>query len=155
MVKEKKLKNKRFKREFLNRGVFLLPNLFTTSAMVFGFLSIHFSITNRFDLAAAFIFMAAILDALDGRVARMTGTQSDFGAQFDSLSDMVSFGVSPAVLVYAWNLSELGNFGVMAAFVFSLAVAIRLARFNVTSSLSNSFDFQGLPSPAAASCAKF
>ena len=136
------------KRTFFNRGVYLLPNLFTTLAMAFGFLSIYFAIDGRFEQAGMFIFIAGILDALDGRVARMTNTQTEFGAELDSLSDMVSFGVAPAILAYSWNLNEYGKFGAMITFIYALCVAVRLARFNVTQ--TSGHNFVGLPSPAAA-----
>lgn len=143
----KKQKN----RSFFNRGVYLLPNLFTTVALAFGFLCINASMNGRYAQASIYIVLAAIMDALDGRVARLTGTQSEFGAQFDSLSDMVSFGVAPAILAYSWSLNEYGKFGIMVAFCYALSVAIRLARFNVSSSKpKTSFSFEGLPSPASA-----
>jgi CDP-diacylglycerol--serine O-phosphatidyltransferase len=130
------------------RGVYLLPNLLTTAALFAGFYSIVSAMKGHFDTAAIAIFIALIADGLDGRVARMTNTQTDFGAQYDSLSDMVAFGVAPALVIYSWSLSTLGKLGWLAAFLFTAGVALRLARFNTQ--LSDKRYFQGLPCPAAA-----
>lgn len=133
-----------------SRSIYLLPNLFTTAALFSGFYSIIASLNARYEIAAIAIFIAMIFDSLDGRVARLTHTQSPFGAEYDSLSDMVSFGVAPALLIYESTLKSLGKFGWAAAFIFCAAAALRLARFNTNSSVIDKKFFQGLPSPAAA-----
>ena len=139
------------------RGIYLLPNLFTTGAMFAGFYAIIASIGGRYSEAALAVFIAAILDGLDGRVARLTGTQSDFGVQYDSLSDLVSFGVAPALVMYTWSLSSLtaygaswGKVGWAAAFIYAACAAMRLARFNTQVGVADKRYFQGLASPAAA-----
>lgn len=132
------------------KGIYVLPNLFTLAALFGGFYSIVMAINGRFDLAAVGVFCAMVLDSLDGRVARMTNTQSAFGEQMDSLSDMVSFGAAPAVISYVWALKELGRWGWFAAFVYCACAALRLARFNVNTAVVDKRYFQGLPSPAAA-----
>ena len=132
------------------RGIYLLPNAFTTAALFCGFYAIVMGMDNKFDLAAIAIFVAMVLDSLDGRVARMTNTQSEFGAQYDSLSDMVSFGAAPALVAYAWSLHDLGRWGWLAAFVYCAGAALRLARFNTNIAVVDKRYFQGLPSPAAA-----
>ncbi len=133
-----------------SRGIYLLPSILTTFGMFAGFYSIIASINSDFTLAAISIMVAMLWDALDGRVARLTNTQSDFGAQYDSLADLVSFGVAPALLVYEWSLSDLGRIGWLAAFIFLACAALRLARFNTQVGASDKRYFQGLPSPAAA-----
>ena len=133
-----------------SRGIYLLPSILTTFGMFDGFYSIIASINGDFTLAAISIMVAMLWDALDGRVARLTNTQSDFGAQYDSLDDLVSFGVAPALLVYEWSLSDLGRIGWLAAFIFLACAALRLARFNTQVGASDKRYFQGLPSPAAA-----
>ena len=133
-----------------NRGIYLLPSILTTFGMFAGFYSIIASINGDFTLAAISIMVAMLWDALDGRVARLTNTQSDFGAQYDSLADLVSFGVAPALLVYEWSLSDMGRVGWLAAFIFLACAALRLARFNTQVGVSDKRYFQGLPSPAAA-----
>jgi CDP-diacylglycerol--serine O-phosphatidyltransferase len=132
------------------KGIYILPNLFTLAALFGGFYAIVMSINGRFDMAAVGIFCAMVLDSLDGRVARMTNTQSAFGEQMDSLSDMVSFGAAPAIIAYVWALQGLGRWGWIAAFVYCACAALRLARFNVNTSVVDKRYFQGLPSPAAA-----
>lgn len=132
------------------RGIYLLPNLFTTSALFCGFYAVVSSINDKFEVAAIAIFIAMILDGVDGRVARLTNTQSDFGAEFDSLADMVSFGLAPALVVYLWALSSFGKIGWVVAFVYVACAALRLARFNTQASTSDKNYFQGLASPAAA-----
>ena len=132
------------------RSIYLLPNLFTTGALFAGFFAIVQAMNNKFEVAAVAIFIAMILDGLDGRVARMTHTQSEFGAEYDSLSDMVSFGVAPALVVYEWALKGLGKWGWFAAFIYCCATALRLARFNTNIDVVDKRYFQGLPSPAAA-----
>lgn len=132
----------------LQRGIYLLPNLLTTAALFAGFYAVVAAMKGLFDTAAIAIFVAMVADGLDGRVARLTNTQSAFGAQYDSLSDMVAFGVAPALVVYSWSLSTLGKIGWLAAFLHAAATALRLARFNTQ--VSDKSYFQGLPSPAAA-----
>jgi CDP-diacylglycerol--serine O-phosphatidyltransferase len=132
------------------KGIYILPNLFTLAALFGGFYAVVMAMNNRFDLAAAGVFSAMVLDSLDGRVARMTNTQSAFGEQMDSLSDMVSFGAAPALIAYEWSLQGLGRWGWIAAFVYCACAALRLARFNVNTGVVDKRWFQGLPSPAAA-----
>src|SRR3954463_15187579 len=131
-------------------GIYLLPNLFTTAALFAGFYAIVQAMNQRFDQAAVAIFIAMVLDGLDGRVARLTRTQSAFGAEYDSLSDMVCFGAAPALIMYEWALKSLGRLGWIAAFVYCAAAALRLARFNTNIDVVDKRFFQGLPSPAAA-----
>ncbi len=132
------------------KGIYILPNLFTLAALFGGFYAIVMAMNGRFDQAAIGIFAAMVLDSLDGRVARMTNTQSAFGEQMDSLSDMVSFGAAPALIAYIWALTSLGRWGWIGAFVYCACVALRLARFNVNTAVVDKRFFQGLPSPAAA-----
>jgi CDP-diacylglycerol--serine O-phosphatidyltransferase len=132
------------------RGIYLLPNAFTTAALFAGFYAIVMAMNQRFDHACWAVFIAMILDGLDGRVARLTNTQSEFGAQYDSLSDMVSFGAAPALVIYEWSLRGLGKLGWIAAFVYCAGAALRLARFNTNIEVVDKRFFQGLPSPAAA-----
>jgi CDP-diacylglycerol---serine O-phosphatidyltransferase len=132
------------------RGIYLLPNLFTTAALFCGFYAITAAINARYEIAAGMIFVAMVLDGMDGRVARLTNTQSEFGAQYDSMADMVSFGAAPAVVMYVWLLASLGKLGWFAAFVHAAGGALRLARFNAQLATADKRYFQGLPSPAAA-----
>lgn len=132
------------------RGIYLLPNLFTTAALFCGFYAIVSSINGKFETAAIAIFVAMVLDGIDGRVARLTNTESDFGAEFDSLADMISFGLAPALIIYLWSLSSLGKVGWVVSFVYVACAALRLARFNTQASHSDKNYFQGLASPAAA-----
>ncbi len=132
------------------KGIYVLPNLFTLAALFGGFYAIVMAMNGRFDQAAIGVFCAMVLDSLDGRVARMTNTQSTFGEQMDSLSDMVSFGAAPALIIYEWALKGLGKLGWVAAFVYCACAALRLARFNTNLSVVDKRFFQGLPSPAAA-----
>jgi CDP-diacylglycerol---serine O-phosphatidyltransferase len=132
------------------KGIYILPNLFTLAALFAGFYAIVMAMNGKFELAAIGIFSAAVLDSLDGRVARMTNTQSAFGEQMDSLSDMVSFGAAPALIIYEWALKGLGKLGWIAAFVYCAGAALRLARFNTNIGVVDKRFFQGLPSPAAA-----
>lgn len=132
------------------RGIYLLPNLFTTAALFGGFFAILAAMNGRFEHAALAIFVSMILDGLDGRVARMTNTQSNFGAEYDSLSDMVSFGLAPSLVVYQWALTDIGKAGWLAAFVYTAGTALRLARFNTQIGIADKRYFQGLPSPSAA-----
>jgi CDP-diacylglycerol--serine O-phosphatidyltransferase len=133
-----------------HRGIYLLPNLFTAAALFAGFYAVVAAMNQRFEAAAVAIFLAMVLDSLDGRVARATQTQTAFGAEFDSLADMVSFGVAPALVAYAWALSGLGKLGWVAAFLYTAMAALRLARFNTQLGVADKRYFQGLPSPAAA-----
>lgn len=132
------------------RSIYLLPNLFTTGALFAGFYAIVQAMNSKFEFAAVAIFIAMVLDGLDGRVARLTHTQSEFGAEYDSLSDMVSFGVAPSLLVYEWAFRDLGKVGWFAAFIYCASAALRLARFNTNIDIVDKRYFQGLPSPAAA-----
>lgn len=134
-----------------DRGIYLLPNLFTTGALFAGFYAVVQAMNGRFEYAAVAIFIAMVLDGLDGRVARMTHTQSAFGAEYDSLADMVSFGVAPALIIYEFALQDMGKFGWIAAFVYCAGAALRLARFNTQiETVTDKRFFQGLPSPSAA-----
>jgi CDP-diacylglycerol--serine O-phosphatidyltransferase len=157
--------NKLFiKTRFARRGIYWLPNLFTIIALFAGFYAIVQAMSGRFELAAIAIFVAMVFDGLDGRVARLTHTQSAFGAELDSLSDMVSFGVAPALVVYVWALKDFASIknvtvlgpwlstrlGWIAAFIYCACAALRLARFNTTLDVADKRFFQGLPSPAAA-----
>jgi CDP-diacylglycerol--serine O-phosphatidyltransferase len=132
------------------KGIYVLPNLFTLAALFGGFYSIVMAMNGRFEQAAIGVFCAMVLDSLDGRVARMTNTQSAFGEQMDSLADMVSFGAAPALIAYVWALTGIGRWGWIAAFVYCACAALRLARFNVNTAVVDKRFFQGLPSPAAA-----
>lgn len=137
------------------RAIYLLPNLFTTAAMFAGFFAIISAMSGRFAVAAVAIIVAGILDGLDGRIARMTNTQSDFGKEYDSMSDLVSFGIAPALVMYVWALEGLGGWfwskiGWLAAFFYAVAAAMRLARFNTQAGTSDRRYFVGLSSPAAA-----
>lgn len=132
------------------KGIYILPNLFTTAALFAGFYAIVQAMNGLFEQAAVAIFIAMVLDGLDGRVARLTRTQSAFGAEYDSLSDMVSFGAAPALIMYEWALKGMGKLGWMAAFIYCAGAALRLARFNTNIGSVDKRYFQGLPSPAAA-----
>lgn len=139
------------------RGFYLIPNLLTTGGLFAGFFAIVAAIDGNFGAAAWGIIVAIVLDGLDGRVARMTSTESDFGKEFDSLADMVSFGVAPAIITYQWGVSRLAEYGAiwgrlgwLATFLFAVAAAFRLARFNTTTTIIEKRFFQGLPSPSAA-----
>ena len=134
----------------VKRGVYLLPNVLTTFGLFSGFFAIILTTKGEYSGAAIAIFMAMLWDGLDGRVARLTNTQSEFGAQYDSMADMLSFGVAPALLVYFWQFADLGKIGWLAAFVYTTASALRLARFNTQIGIEDKRYFQGLPSPAAA-----
>ncbi|HSF22198.1 MAG TPA: CDP-diacylglycerol--serine O-phosphatidyltransferase [Burkholderiales bacterium] len=152
------------KSRFARRGIYWLPNLFTTVALFAGFYSIVQAMSGRFEQAAMAIFIAMVFDGLDGRVARLTRTQSAFGAEYDSLADMVSFGVAPALVVYVWALKDFASMqtltwlgpwlttklGWIAAFIYCACAALRLARFNTTLDIADKRFFQGLPSPSAA-----
>lgn len=133
-----------------NRGIYLLPNLFTTAALFSGFFAILAAVDGHFEKAAIAIFVAMLLDGLDGRVARMTHTETDFGGEYDSLSDMVAFGLAPGLVMYLWTLQSLGKLGWFAAFVYVAGAALRLARFNTQIETADKRYFTGLPSPSAA-----
>lgn len=137
-------------RKVRHRGVYLLPNLFTTANLFAGFYSVINAINGNFYVAAATIFVAMVLDSLDGRVARLTNTQSAFGAEYDSLSDMIAFGMAPAILAFEWALGSLGKVGWMVAFIYVAGAALRLARFNTQIGKADKRYFTGLASPAAA-----
>jgi CDP-diacylglycerol---serine O-phosphatidyltransferase len=139
------------RRESLRKGVYILPNLFTTGTLFAGFYGIVSTMNGDYFLAAWFILVASIFDALDGKVARLTGTTSKFGVEYDSLADLVAFGVAPGLLMYAWALKPFGKLGWLAAFLYVVCGALRLARFNVQVSTVESKRFVGLPIPAAAS----
>lgn len=139
-----------FNPEVKRRGIYVLPNLFTTAALFAGFFAIVQAMQGDFERAAVAIFIAMVLDGLDGRVARLTHTQSAFGAEYDSLSDMVSFGAAPSLVMYEWALKDMGRLGWIAAFIYCAGAALRLARFNTTLEVMDKRFFQGLPSPAAA-----
>lgn len=141
------------------KGIYLLPNLITTAALFGGFYGIVAAMNDRFEQAAIAIFIAMILDGLDGRVARLTNTQTQFGAEYDSLADMVSFGLAPSLIIYEWALSSMGDLGWqwgkiawMVAFIYTASAALRLARFNTQVGTTDKRYFLGLPSPAAAAC---
>jgi CDP-diacylglycerol--serine O-phosphatidyltransferase len=139
------------RRTRVRRGVALLPSMFTMGNMFCGYACIVFSLRGDFETAAPFIGIAIVLDMLDGRVARMTGSTSEFGVEFDSLADVISFGIAPAVMAYAWGLSPLGRLGMFSGFLFVSAAALRLARFNIqTATGGDKRYFVGMPSPAAA-----
>ncbi|WP_407276441.1 CDP-diacylglycerol--serine O-phosphatidyltransferase [Halothiobacillus sp. DCM-1] len=133
------------------KAIYLLPNLFTTAALFAGFYAILRAIAGDFEMAAMAVFIAMVLDGLDGRIARLTHTQSEFGVQYDSLSDVISFGLAPAIVMYQWSLQGIGDrWGLLGAFVFATAAAVRLARFNVQVETVDKRYFVGLASPAAA-----
>ncbi len=136
--------------EFRRRGIYILPNLFTTAALFSGFYAIVQAMNGRFEFSAIAIFVAMVFDGLDGRIARLTHTQSAFGAEYDSLSDMVSFGAAPSLVIYEWALKDLDKLGWVAAFIYCAGAALRLARFNTNLDVVDKRYFQGLPSPAAA-----
>lgn len=140
-----------------SKGIYLLPNLFTTAAMFAGFYAVVAAIDGKYDASAIAVFIAIVLDGLDGRVARKTGTVTDFGKEYDSLSDMVSFGLAPALVIYQWGVEKLTEYGVawgrlgwLAAFFYAVAAALRLARFNARYSVADKRYFEGLPSPSGA-----
>ncbi len=132
------------------RGIYLLPNLFTTAALFAGFYAIVSAMNGHYEPSAIAIYVAMVLDGMDGRIARLTNTQSDFGAEYDSLADMISFGLAPALVVYEWSLSTMGKLGWLAAFLYTAAAALRLARFNTQVGIADKRYFQGLASPSAA-----
>lgn len=143
-------KGKTINQDNMKKGIYLLPNLFTTASMFCGFYAVIASMNGDFARAAVAIMIACVLDGLDGKIARFTNTTSKFGTEYDSLSDLIAFGVAPAVLAYAWALSPYGRYGWLAAFLFVACGALRLARFNIQIGVINSKVFNGLPIPAAA-----
>ncbi|HPQ44372.1 MAG TPA: CDP-diacylglycerol--serine O-phosphatidyltransferase [Syntrophales bacterium] len=143
-------RNPKINRDNMKKGIYILPNLFTTASLFFGFYSIIASIGGDFSKAAVAIIISCILDGLDGKIARVTNTASKFGAEYDSLSDLVAFGMAPAVLAYSWALISFGRYGWLAAFLFVVCGALRLARFNVQIGIMDSKVFNGLAIPAAA-----
>ncbi len=143
------------KARLRRRGIYLLPNLFTTAALFAGFYAIVQAMNGNFEYSAIAVFIAMVLDGLDGRVARLTGTQSEFGAEYDSLSDMLAFGVAPALICFSWALSQLGKLGWTAAFIYVACAALRLARFNVQLGSTDKRFFVGLASPSAAGLVVF
>jgi CDP-diacylglycerol--serine O-phosphatidyltransferase len=145
------MKSTQERRDNLRKGVYLLPNLVTTGSLFAGFYGIVASMNGNYDVAAWFILISAVFDTLDGKVARLTNTTSQFGVEYDSLADLVSFGVAPAVLMYTWALQPFGKLGWLAAFLYVVCGALRLARFNVQVETVESKNFVGLPIPAAAS----
>jgi CDP-diacylglycerol--serine O-phosphatidyltransferase len=132
------------------RSIYLLPNAFTTANLFAGFYAVVQAMNGRFEIAAIAIFLAMVFDGMDGRVARLTNTQSAFGEQYDSMSDMTSFGIAPALVMYVWALQDIGRWGWLAAFIYVVGAALRLARFNTNIGVVDKRFFQGLPSPAAA-----
>lgn len=143
-------KERRFYKDRMKKGIFILPNLITTLGLFAGFSAIVSAMNGRYEMAAILVFVAAALDAVDGRIARLTKTTSKFGAEYDSLSDLVAFGVAPAILIYMWSLSSYGKWGWLVAFLYVVCGALRLARFNVQIGLIESRVFNGLPIPGAA-----
>lgn len=144
------MRKRYFKQKKRRKGIYLIPNLLTSASLYFGFLAVLASFSGRFSRAAMFILISAVLDALDGRIARLTNSTSKFGLEYDSLSDLVAFGVAPGILMYQWLLQEMGRLGATSAFIFVLAGALRLARFNTQTGPSNKDFFTGLPIPGAA-----
>jgi len=138
-------------RDGMKKGIYVLPNLFTTASLLCGFYSVVVSMHGQFETAAWAIMAALVLDGLDGRIASMTNTTSKFGAEYDSLADLVAFGVGPSILAYNWALSSFGKWGWLAAFLFVTCGALRLARFNIQIGIIESKVFNGLPIPGAAS----
>ncbi|MCL2669175.1 MAG: CDP-diacylglycerol--serine O-phosphatidyltransferase [Syntrophaceae bacterium] len=139
-----------FRRDRMKKGIYLLPNLFTTANLFCGFYAVIAAMKGLYEIAAIAVLIAVVLDSLDGRIARMTQTTSRFGAEYDSLCDLVAFGVAPALLVYSWSLSSYGKWGWLAAFLFVVCGALRLARFNVQIRTIDSRFFNGLPIPGGA-----
>jgi CDP-diacylglycerol--serine O-phosphatidyltransferase len=137
-------------RRPLRRGVYLLPSLFTMGNLFCGYACVVYAMRGEYETAAPFIGFAFVLDMLDGRIARLTGGESDFGLQFDSLADVISFGIAPAILSFGWGLSSLGRLGWAAGFMFLACAAMRLARFNIQSVGAEKRYFVGMPSPSAA-----
>ncbi len=150
MLRPLRRRTDRFETRRFRRGVYLLPSMFTMANMFCGYACIVYSMRGEFATAAPFIGLAIVLDMLDGRIARMTGSTSQFGVEFDSMADIISFGVAPAIMSFAWGLQPLGRLGWAAGFIFVAAAAVRLARFNIQSGSQDKRYFVGMPSPAAA-----
>ena len=142
----------RRRRLGLRRGAYLLPSLFTMGSMVLGFYAMILGLHEHFRMAAAMVFLAGLLDSVDGRIARLTGTESDFGKEYDSLADVITFGAAPALLAYLWGLEDFSEDTWLLSVFFMVCCATRLARFNVQSKVTDSRYFVGLPAPAAAFC---
>ena len=134
----------------LRRGVYLLPSMFTVGNMFCGYACVVYAMRGEYATAAPFLGLAVVLDMLDGPIARLTGASSPFGLEFDSLADVVSFGLAPAILVFSWGLEPLGRLGWAAGFIYVTAAAMRLARFNIQSAGADKRFFVGMPTPAAA-----
>ena len=133
----------------VHKSIYLLPNLITSLSMFMGFLSMVWAVQSRFEEAGLAIVLSALLDGMDGKVARLTHTASEFGVQYDSLADLIAFGLAPAFLLWQWQLESLGRFGVVVAFLFAACGALRLARFNISTAVTGKRFFIGLPIPAA------
>lgn len=146
----KKSERRRKRIESMKKGIYLLPNILTSMGLLFGFYSILHTLSGRYLKAAWAVIFAAVFDAIDGKIARLTKTNTDFGVEYDSLADLIAFGVAPGLLVYAWALKPFGKWGWLAAFLYVICAALRLARFNVQINTVENRFFQGLPSPAAA-----
>ncbi len=144
-------KHHAFTKDGMKKGIYVLPNLFTTASLFAGFYSIIHSMKGDYEISAIAVLVALVLDGLDGRIARMTNTTSKFGAEYDSLADLVAFGVAPAILAYTWGMAPFGKWGWVAAFLFVTCGALRLARFNIQIGIIESKVFNGLPIPGAAS----
>lgn len=149
-IQQMRSRGRRFRKDKMKKGIYVLPNLFTTASMFCGFYSIISSMKGEFFLASGAILVAWVLDGLDGRMARMTNTTSKFGMEYDSLSDVIAFGVAPGILAYNWSLMPYGKWGWLVAFLFTTCGALRLARFNVQINIIDKSVFNGLPIPAAA-----
>ena len=143
----------KFRSDRFRRGIYILPNLFTTTNMFLGFLAIVHTLNHKFEAAAVAIIVAGVFDMLDGKIARATNTTSKFGIEYDSLADLISFGVAPALLIYTWSLMPLGRVGWLAAFLYMVCGALRLARFNTQTGKVSSDMFVGLPIPGGAGMA--
>ena len=146
-----KLRGKKSRIKTGRKGIYLLPNLFTSASLFGGFYAIIASIQGRYEAAAIAILVSTLFDGLDGKIARFTNTTSDFGTQYDSLSDLVAFGIAPSILAFQWALATFGRLGWLASFTYVVCGALRLARFNVQKDTLDAKDFSGLPTPAAAS----
>ncbi len=144
------MKSKYLDKEKIKKGIFLLPNLFTTAGLFAGFYAIIHSMQGNFENAAIAVFIAMIMDGFDGRIARMTNTESAFGAEYDSLADMLSFAVAPSIIIYNWAFTNMGKAGWLASFIYVACGALRLARFNTQVGIADKRFFQGLSSPASA-----
>lgn len=145
-----KINSSSYRRDQMKKGIYVLPNLFTTANLFCGFYSMIASMKGMFEIAAITILIAVVLDSLDGRIARMTRTTSKFGGEYDSLCDLVTFGVAPAIMIYNWSLFAYGKWGWLSAFLFVVCGALRLARFNVQVGIIDSRFFNGLPIPGGA-----